>query len=70
MLLNHAHEMSSLFGNVSMGLPSMAATSFWLITGFRGRDNNKIKVIKRMVYRFRDDEYFFLKIRAALPGIT
>jgi len=29
--------------------------------------NNKINVIKRMVYGFRDDEYFFLKIRAAFP---
>jgi transposase len=32
--------------------------------------NNKIKVIKRMAYGFRDDEYFFLKIRAAFPGNT
>lgn len=31
--------------------------------------NNKIKVIKRMAYGFRDDTYFFLKIRAAFPGI-
>ena len=30
---------------------------------------NKIKVIKRMAYGFRDDDYFFLKIRAAFPGI-
>jgi len=30
--------------------------------------NNKIKVIKRMAYGFRDHEYFFLKIRAAFPG--
>ena len=30
--------------------------------------NNKIKVIKRMAYGFRDDNYFFLKIRAAFPG--
>lgn len=30
--------------------------------------NNKIKVIKRMAYGFRDDTYFFLKIRAAFPG--
>jgi transposase len=30
--------------------------------------NNKIKVIKRMAYGFRDDVYFFLKIRAAFPG--
>ena len=31
--------------------------------------NNKIKVIKPMAYGFRDDEYFFLKIRSAFPGI-
>lgn len=31
--------------------------------------NNKIKVIKRMAYGFRDDDYFFLKIRAAFPAI-
>jgi transposase len=31
---------------------------------------NKIKVIKRMAYGFRDDEYFFLKLRAAFPGNT
>ncbi len=30
--------------------------------------NNKIKVIKRMAYGFRDDAYFFLKIRSAFPG--
>jgi transposase len=31
--------------------------------------NNKIKVIKRMAYGFRDDAYFFLKIRQAFPGV-
>ena len=31
--------------------------------------NNKNKVIKRIAYGFRDEQYFFLKIRAALPGI-
>lgn len=31
--------------------------------------NNRIKLIKRMAYGFRDDDYFFLKIRAAFPGI-
>ena len=31
--------------------------------------NNKIKVLKRMAYGYRDDAYFFLKIRAAFPGI-
>jgi transposase len=30
--------------------------------------NNRIKVIKRMAYGFRDDVYFFLKIRAAFSG--
>ncbi len=32
--------------------------------------NNKIKVLKRMAYGFRDDDYFFLKIRQAFPGNT
>jgi transposase len=31
--------------------------------------NNKIKTLKRQAYGYRDDEYFFLKIRAAFPGI-
>lgn len=30
--------------------------------------NNKIKVLKRMAYGYRDHSYFFLKIRAAFPG--
>lgn len=30
--------------------------------------NNKIKVIKRQAYGFRDDDYFILKIKGALPG--
>lgn len=29
---------------------------------------NQIKVIKRKAFGFRDDDYFFLKIRAAFPG--
>lgn len=39
-----------------------------LHTGLIEGINNKIKVIKRMAYGYRDDEYFFLKIRAAFPG--
>lgn len=31
--------------------------------------NNKIKLIKRIGYGYRDDTYFFLKIRSAFPGI-
>jgi transposase len=30
--------------------------------------HNKIKVIKRQAYGFRDDEYFILKIKGAFPG--
>lgn len=39
-----------------------------LHTGIIEGINNRIKVIKRMAYGFRDQEYFFLKIRAAFPG--
>jgi transposase len=31
--------------------------------------NNKVKVIKRVAYGFRDHDYFFLKIRAHFSGI-
>jgi len=30
--------------------------------------NNKIKVIKRVAYGYRDNDYFFLKIKAAFPA--
>src|SRR5690554_432373 len=30
--------------------------------------NNKIKVLKRMAYGYWDNDYFFLKIKAAFPG--
>ena len=30
--------------------------------------NNKIKIIKRQAYGFRDDAYFILKIKGAFPG--
>lgn len=40
-----------------------------LHTGLLEGINNKIKVLKRMAYGFRDEAYFFLKIRAAFPGI-
>lgn len=47
----------------------LAHCRFPLHTSLLEGINNKIKVIKRMAYGFRDDEYFFLKIRAAFPGI-
>ncbi|MFH1249746.1 MAG: transposase, partial [bacterium] len=36
-----------------------------LNTSFLEGMNNKIKVIKRVAFGFRDSEYFFLKIRAS-----
>ncbi|HVT39839.1 MAG TPA: ISL3 family transposase [Gemmatimonadaceae bacterium] len=39
-----------------------------LNTGLLEGINNKIKVLKRIAYGYRDDAYFFLKIRAAFPG--
>ncbi len=46
----------------------LAHCRYPLHTGLLEGINNKIKVIKRMAYGFRDDAYFFLKIRAAFPG--
>jgi transposase len=47
----------------------LAHCRYPLHTGLLEGMNNKIKVLKRMAYGFRDDAYFFLKIRAAFPGI-
>lgn len=47
----------------------LAHCQYPLHTGLLEGMNNKIKVLKRMAYGFRDDAYFFLKIRAAFPGI-
>lgn len=46
----------------------LAHCRWWLSTSLLEGINNRIKVIKRVAYGFRDDEYFFLKIRAAFPG--
>jgi transposase len=51
-------------------LPGILAHCRWpLGTNLIEGINNRIKVIKRMAYGFRDDPYFFLKIRAAFPGV-
>ncbi len=51
-------------------LPGILAHCRWpLGTNLIEGINNRIKVIKRMAYGFRDDQYFFLKIRAAFPGV-
>lgn len=56
--------------NLKAYLPGILAHCRWpLGTNLIEGINNKIKVIKRMAYGFRDEAYFFLKIRAAFPGI-
>lgn len=56
--------------NLKAFLPGILAHCRWpLGTNLIEGINNKIKLIKRMAFGFRDDEYFFLKIRAAFPGI-
>jgi len=55
--------------NLQSHLDGIVASAPWpLNTSVLEGINNKIKVIKRMAYGFRDDPYFFLKIRAAFPG--
>jgi len=50
-------------------LPGILAHCRWrLHTSLLEGINNKIKVLKRMAYGYRDDEYFFVKIRQAFPG--
>ena len=46
----------------------LASAQFHMHTSVLEGVNNRIKVIKRMAYGFRDSEYFFLKIKAAFPG--
>lgn len=46
----------------------IASATYRLHTSVLEGMNNKIKVIKRMAYGYRDNAYFFLKIKAAFPG--
>lgn len=46
----------------------VASATYRLNTSVLEGMNNKIKVIKRMAYGYRDNGYFFLKIKAAFPG--
>ncbi|OOF09766.1 transposase, partial [Salinivibrio sp. PR919] len=46
----------------------VASASYHLNTCTLEGINNKIKLIKRMGYGYRDTDYFFLKIKAAFPG--
>lgn len=46
----------------------IASATYRMNTSVLEGMNNKIKVIKRMAYGYRDNDYFFLKIKAAFPG--
>jgi transposase len=46
----------------------VASALYRLSTSVLEGINNRIKVIKRMAYGYRDPAYFFLKIKAAFPG--
>lgn len=46
----------------------IASATYHMSTSVLEGMNNKIKVIKRMAYGYRDNAYFFLKIKAAFPG--
>jgi len=46
----------------------LAHCKYPIHTGILEGINNKVKVIKRVAYGFRDQDYFFLKIRAHFPG--
>ena len=47
---------------------NIASARHQLSTSVLDGMNNRIKVIKRMAYGYRDTAYFFLKIRDAFPG--
>ena len=47
----------------------IAAADFKINTSVLEGVNNKIKQIKRRAYGFRDDLYFFLKVKAAFHGL-
>jgi transposase len=56
--------------NLKRHLPHILSHCRWALgTSVLEGINNRIKVIKRMGYGYRDEQYFFLKIRAAFPGI-
>lgn len=46
----------------------VASAEYRLNTSVLEGMNNKIKIIKRMAYGYRDSDYFFLKVKAAFPG--
>ncbi len=61
-LKQFAEKLKSYAGGIT------ASATHRLNTNVPEGMNNRIKVIKRMAYGYRDNDYFFLKIKAAFPG--
>lgn len=61
-LIDFARKLRPYFRGI------VSAAKYPLNTSCLEGINNKIKLIKRMGYGFRNTNYFFLKIRAAFPG--
>ncbi|WP_338164865.1 ISL3 family transposase [Vibrio sp. 10N] len=61
-LINFARKLKPYLHGI------VASASYHLNTCTLEGINNKIKLIKRMGYGYRDTDYFFLKIKAAFPG--
>jgi transposase len=63
-LVTFARRLSSYLHGIT------ASALFRLNTSVLEGMNNRIKVIKRMAYGYRNNDYFFLKIKAVFPGKT
>lgn len=61
-LITFANRLKTYLGGI------LASALYRLNTSVLEGMNNRIKVIKRTAYGYRDSDYFFLKIKAAFPG--
>ena len=68
MLARASRRCNASLANRKYARGILASAHFHMHTSVLEGVNNRIKVIKRMAYGFRDSEYFFLKIKAAFPG--
>lgn len=68
-LHSHIAPLKTSARNIKAYLPGILSHCRWILgTKLVEGINNKITVIKRMAYGYRDDAFFFLKMRAAFPG--
>jgi transposase len=70
-LTSRRHELTHTRNlKLKQRLDGIIAHCRWLLhTRFFEGVNNKIKVIKRVAYGYRNGEYFFLRIRQFFPRI-